>query len=756
MKKVFKFFNAAGIFFPVHLFFSQLKFNLVLILFWAFLFGVINYGVGVGIGLPYLFLSPDYLGQSNTIAFLSVGVSIGGFIMAFHLYSYFRLGSRYIFIATLSRPFFKFMINNSIIPFVFMVNLSINIYLFQKGQEFTHISEVMQLIFALNGGVLIFILLAILYFIPTNKDFFKLTGKKSEEFYTELSNIQTTLHRQEAWYKSSIDKREKRFYYIGKGFRLKKSRSASHYDNTILDKVFAQNHINASVFEVFLVISYISIGFFKDFRFFQVPAIVSIMMLLTIVIMLASALFSWFKKWTLPLIIASLFFVNYLSKKTDLFQFKSFAFGMSYKKENLVKYTNASLNDMRYSDSIVQGDYENYVTTLLNWKKNTGQNKPKLIILNTSGGGSRSAMWTFKVLQYMDSITDNKLTQQIQMITGASGGMIGAAYYRDLILKENSGEIQSRQDPEYLDNISKDLLNRLSLSLATNDLFFRFRTISINGNTYIKDRGYAFEQNIISNLNGALDNTLGYYTDAEHSGKIPTMIFTPTIINEGRRLLVCSQPQGYLQAPDILNEMIGLNPDIEDIEFLRYFKDENPLEIRFSSVLRMNASFPYIMPMVSLPTTPTMLVMDAGIRDNYGTKTTMRYLIALRKWIKENTSGVIILKIRDKKKNLEGKVFKRIGLFERLLLPFGNMYGNFPRVQDYNQDELFSAAVRSMNYPVDIVTFNLKENYKDEISLSWHLTKKEKEKIENAVYSDGNTKARNKLIKLLNLKEIEN
>src|SRR5690554_7238636 len=112
--------------------------------------------------------------------------------------------------------------------------------------------------------------------------------------------------------------------------------------------------------------------------------------------------------------------------------------------------------------SDLQRDYENYVKTLENWKKNTGKKKPKLIVLNTSGGGLRSAMWTFRVLQEMDSLSDNDFSKHIQMITGASGGMIGAAYYRDLMLMENDSLISSRLDQEYLENISKDLLNRLT------------------------------------------------------------------------------------------------------------------------------------------------------------------------------------------------------------------------------------------------------------------------------------------------------
>src|SRR5690554_3479588 len=113
------------------------------------------------------------------------------------------------------------------------------------------------------------------------------------------------------------------------------------------------------------------------------------------------------------------------------------------------------------------------------------------------------------------------------------------------------------------------------------------------------------------------------------------------------------------------------------------------------------------------------------------------------------------IKVRDTKKTLIGETYKNIGLFDRLLLPFGNMYGNFPRVQDFNQDELFSTAIRSMNYPIEVVTFNLRENFNDKISLSWHLTQKEKEKISDAVYSEENSRSIQRLLKLLRIESIE-
>lgn len=754
IKLILKILEGVRTFFPINLLFSQVKYNLVVLFYWIFLFGIINGTLGVGIGLPFLFLSPEYLGLSSYLAFFILGASIGGFIMAYHIYSYIQIGPKYSFIATLSRPFYKFSLNNSLIPLIFIINLCINVYDFQKSQEFTSEYEVYGLIGAMVGGIALFILFALLYFFPTNKDLFKITGKRSEEFQNSSSNINATLHRKQSWYEPFRAKNVDRYYYIGSRFKIRQSRSSSHYDINVLNKVFAQNHINASVFEVLLLLSYITIGFFRDYEFFQVPASVSIMMILTIIIMLVSALFSWFKSWTYPIIVAAFLFVNYLSTVTDFFQFKSYAFGLSYEKEDLIKFTKTSVSNLSYSDSVIEKDYKDYIKTLENWKAQTGKKKPKLILLNTSGGGLRSAMWTFRVLQELDSLTGKEFTKNIQMITGASGGMVGASYYRDLMIMEKEGEIQSRSSGKYLSNMSKDLLNRLAFSISTNDMFFRFQKVEVNGYKYSIDRGYAFEQALVSNLDGALDRTLGEYEEYERSGEFPTMIFTPTIVNDGRRLLVSSQHHGYLQATDELDERVGLDPQIENIEYLKYFADNNPKDVSFTSVLRMSSTFPYIMPMITMPTQPGMQLMDAGIRDNYGSKITVRYLIALRKWIQENTSGVIILKVRDTKKTLVGETFKNIGLFDRLLLPFGNMYGNFPRVQDFNQDELFSTAIRSMNYPIEIVTFNLRENFNDKISLSWHLTKKEKEKIINAVYSEENYASLQRLLTILKLEVI--
>jgi len=86
---------------------------------------------------------------------------------------------------------------------------------------------------------------------------------------------------------------------------------------------------------------------------------------------------------------------------------------------------------------------------------------------------------------------------------------------------------------------------------------------------------------------------------------------------------------------------------------------------------------------------------------------------------------------------------------DKLTMPFGNMYKNFPRVQDFNQQELMRIGKESLGFPIDQISFNLREKKEDRISLNWHLTKDEKEKIKKAFQSSLNTKAFENLKRLL-------
>ena len=115
-----------------------------------------------------------------------------------------------------------------------------------------------------------------------------------------------------------------------------------------------------------------------------------------------------------------------------------------------------------------------------------------MVFINTTGGGMRSALWSICAIQYCDSILNGKLLRQTQLISGSSGGLIGLAYLRELMLREKRNEISNFHESNYRNDMAKDILNKVAFYVSVNDMLLRLQTFEDNGFTYRKDRGYAF------------------------------------------------------------------------------------------------------------------------------------------------------------------------------------------------------------------------------------------------------------------------
>ena len=735
-------FNLIRSFFPLQLLFAQIKYNLISLFFWIFLFAIVLDRAGSAFGVPFLFLSPEYLNEVSMGSFFMMGFAVGGFIMGFNTYSYIKIGPFFPFLTTLSRPFFKFCINNSAIPTLFYLIFIIKISVFQYNEELQTKSDIALFIFALIAGSIAFFILSFLYFFRVGK-------KNKYPVHDDQSTkpISSITHKHENWFARFNTSEFNSSIYIGKGLKLFTSRSSSHFDQSLVEKVFAKNKINGSIFEIATILIFFTLGAFHNYDIFEVPAGASIVLLVTIALMLFSALHSWFKSWVYPLLLVTIFTMNYLSQSTPFFKYTNYAYGLDYSGTPKDEYSIDAIKNITTNKTLNDSTYKSYLLTLEHWKSNTGESKPKLVIVNTSGGGSRSALWTVTVLQKTDEALNGKLSNHTQLITGASGGMVGAAYYRELLLQRSLGLIDNAQQKKYRDNIGNDMLNKLSFTASTNDIFVRYQTLEYNKQKYTKDRGYAFEEQLLKNTDQALNHNLGYYAPYEQSGVIPTIIFSPTIINDGRRLLISSQNLNFLTANH--GGPAKMTKSNENIDIHSLLKHQDVQQLRFTTALRSNATFPFVMPMITLPTSPEIQLMDAGLRDNYGGKTMMEFLYVMKEWIKENTSGVIVVQIRDTKKVLDDESYSQISFIDKLTLPFGNMYKNFPRVQDFDQEELMKLSTQGMDFPVDLISFNLREKSKDRISLSWHLTQSEKIKIENAFDSPKNQNSLQQLKRIL-------
>lgn len=694
------------------------------------------------------------MGRIDVLSFGILGFALGGFITAFNIYSYILHANEFPFLATLARPFLRFCYNNFLIPLFFYALILIESYHFQVSQELLSSGEAIINLLAFSLGLGVFLLISTLFFIYFNKNLFSLSGK-DESYYEslkpEMKVKEATFMKETTWYKRMSKVRGFTVLtYVYSPFSIKLARDTEHYDAKLLKEVFAQNHINASIFELFLILSFFVLGIFRDVEWMNIPAAASILLLFTLFLLVFSALYSWFKGWTLTILLGGFLMLNFFSNYTDSFKFKNYAYGIDYSRK--ADYSWDALNRLTSNQFYRDSAYSHGKVILENWKAKNEKllgHKPKLVLLNISGGGLRASVWTMEVLSYLDSITNGNFYSQTHLITGASGGMIGATYFRELYLQRQTDSTINLMSEKYTDQLGEDLLNPLAFGIATTDLLFRYQTVQDGNYSYTKDRGYSFEQKMIKNLEGTFEDKRIYdYWEDEFNSRIPMIIYSPSVVNDGRRMLISPQPISYLTFHHDSSSINHYN-SIENIEFTRLFEKNNPFNLKVTSAMRMSATFPYILPMVTLPTDPPIEVMDAGVRDNYGLKTSLEFLRVYKDWIEENTSGVVVVQIRDKEKYFEVENPNNGMVLQRIFAPLNSFYSNTTKTHDYANDQLLKAVPDWFDGSFEMITFFMRQDEGTQISMSYHLTSLDKKVISKALYSKANLEAANALVNAL-------
>jgi len=377
---------------------------------------------------------------------------------------------------------------------------------------------------------------------------------------------------------------------------------------------------------------------------------------------------------------------------------------------------------------IIEADKNNMLTVLNNWKARQASEKPVMLFINVSGGGLRSATFVMNTLQQLDSIASGKLMQQTFLISGASGGMLSAAYYRELYNNKRKNLSINLHQSAYTDNITQDLLNPVFSSMISRDIFSPAQKFSIGPYRYIKDRGYAFEEKLNENSGKLLNGQLRDYVTDEKSASIPMMIFNSVVTSDGRKMMVGTQPLSFMMKPVAFEKDTAFSPDA--IDFAALFSKQDPMNLRILTAMRMNATFPYVLPTVWLPSNPVVDVMDAGLRDNFGQETTLRFIDNFKNWIAQNTSGIIILQIRDRQKDNWLHLLETGTVTDILVKPATMLQHNWFRLQDYSQNETYNFLSDAAHYNIHRLAFVYVPKIEDQgASLSFHLTGAEKKDV---------------------------
>ncbi|MBC7887936.1 MAG: patatin-like phospholipase family protein [Ferruginibacter sp.] len=707
--------------FPVQLLILHFRKYQILLILWAVLVSAVNSGFMKSFGADSLFFVPEYMGQVDALSASLVGIAMGVFFMSWNITTFILHTKRFKFLATTSKPFLKYCMNNSILPLLFLLFYLVKAIQYNRNKELLNIPEQGILIIGFLGGLILLIAFSFAFFFGADRTILRTIAPviANPDHFKKAYN--PSLHSQPDGFGMKVS------YFVTGRFKFKKARPVTHYSEQFLDTIFKRHHFAAMVGILLSFIFLITGGFFLDIKFFQTPAAASILIFFAIMVAVIGALTYFLQSWSVLFLIGLVMILNILYQN-EIIDPRNKAYGLNYNnKKERPGYNKQSLQQL-CTPALITRDKANMITILDNWKCRQPAEKPVIVFINVSGGGLRSATFTMNTLQQLDSITNGRLMRQTFLISGSSGGMLSATYFRELYAEKNKSPSIRMHDAAYINHITQDLLNPIFSSMISRDIFAPAQKFAIGPYQYVKDRGYAFEEKLNENSGGILNRQLKDYGVDEKAANIPMIIFNSVITRDGRKMMIGTQPLSFMMKPKSFSGDKNYTPDA--VDFSALFARQNPGNIRLLTALRMNATFPYILPNVWLPSNPVIDVMDAGIRDNFGQETTLRFIDNFREWITSNTGGVVILQIRDRENDYWQHPLETGSITDIVIKPATMLQHNWHNFQDYTQSDQYSYLSDSAKYNLHRLTFIYVPKKEERgATLNFHLTAAEKKDV---------------------------
>jgi len=587
--------------YPLQLPLFQVRRHLFLMLVWGALWAIALGKIGIGLGVPAVFYDPRSGAYPTFWTTGAWGLAYGLFVIAYQLTTFLLDGHHAPFILREPYPLLQYALNNALLPLTFwLVYLHTYARLHAADPNFGS-----QLVGHLLGfwATTIGLLWGISRWQRDITGFIRIGLLTSRDFLARLPGEGGPVSP--VWWYLTL---EGRFKPTFRGPWLKRSAQA---------RILADLHRKALALELLLLALIAAGGALQTLWEVYLPAGAAFLILCAIVYMAGGALSFWLR-YQGGLAMVGLGLLGGLLLGTAWLEGGSPAYGLSYEGPR-----------RRPRPPQPQADSLGLVACLDAWQKRQEGPAP-LVWIQVSGGGWRSAFWALSTLQQLDSLSGGLLWKRTFAISGASGGLIGAALWREL----NVFFPHRRWNPTEPYRLTQDALNPiLSTGLAgllSPTLYYRD---PLTGESYAKGRGWAFERALVRHTGAFAGRRLGDYADLEKTGQCPLLFLTPTLLPVGRPLLLSSQPVSFLTRTGLFVELRALVPEAD--------------RLYFTTALRMNASFPFVLPSVRLPTDYPTEVIDAGAVDNHGELVALALLWQLRAALREKATRIVLLEIRD-------------------------------------------------------------------------------------------------------------
>jgi hypothetical protein len=318
----------------------------------------------------------------------------------------------------------------------------------------------------------------------------------------------------------------------------------------------------------------------------------------------------------------------------------------------------------------------------------------------------------------------------VRLVTGASGGMVGAGAWV-------AGLEPAGTRPDEVSLVT--MMQQDSLSSAAIALLLPFG----------ENRGRALEHAWARQTSGRMARTFASLREGESQGWLPSLVYSPMLVEDGRRLLVSNLDLSALTASRASSLVMEGHGDervegtlarlsVSGVQLFQLFPRKQT-EFAVAAAARMSASFPYMSPASALPTQPRVRVVDAGYYDNYGVDLAAMWLHTHRDWVRECTSGVVLIQIRDHLGNGRRTTLKvEAGAGEvlgGLTSPGEAVLRARESSMSFRNDELLSVVQDELNASEPCFFTTAIFEFSETAPLSWALTAHDTDQLERAASS---------------------
>jgi hypothetical protein len=345
-----------------------------------------------------------------------------------------------------------------------------------------------------------------------------------------------------------------------------------------------------------------------------------------------------------------------------------------------------------------------------------GPGKPTLVLVAASGGGITASLWTARVLTALasDGRLGPELASSIAMISSASGGGVGAAYFIDAYQKDRPLGPDRETLERVVTSAGASSLSDTAFAIAYSELFRLLIPAIVRPDS--NDRGRALELSWGRRLSSP-DLRLSDWRVGVEEGWRPAQIFNVTIAETGERMLL-----GTVDCPTAACQGTWRGQSLPDL----YGPN---CDLHVATAARLSATFPWITPLSRARFGKAYHLADGGYYDNFGVVTAIEWLTSLQAEypLEDLIEKVLIVQIRasdDERRAPEedgGWVYATAGPLLTVL--------NVRTTSQRNNNEAhllgIKAVLAQQGVALEAVDFELGIDS----PLSWHLTRHEQEQI---------------------------